>query len=51
MFRTLQVVVWLSAPERLDLGIPSRGFLWATFLGTLVIGLVRFVAERVVRAD
>ena len=32
----LQLVVWLSAPERLDLGLTSTGFFWATFLGALV---------------
>ncbi len=47
----LQLVIWLSAPERLDLGITSTGFFWATFLGALVISVVRFIAERVVNAD
>ncbi len=42
----LQLVIWLSAPERLDLGITSTGFFWATFLGALVISVVRFIAER-----
>ena len=43
----LQLVVWLSAPERLDLGLTSTGFFWATFLGALVISLVRWVLEAV----
>jgi putative membrane protein len=47
----LQLVLWLSEPERLDLGITSTGFFWATFLGALVISLVRFVAERLVKVD
>lgn len=47
----LQLVIWLSAPERLDLGISSTGFFWATFLGALLISAVRFVAERVLRVD
>jgi putative membrane protein len=47
----LQLVVWLAAPDRLDLGITSTGFFWATFLGALVISAVRFVAERVVNVD
>jgi putative membrane protein len=47
----LQLVIWLSEPERLDLGITSTGFFWATFLGALVISLVRFVAERLVKVD
>lgn len=37
----LQLVVWLVAPERLDLGLTSTGFFWATFLGALVITIVR----------
>ncbi|MFP3913501.1 MAG: phage holin family protein [Actinomycetota bacterium] len=41
----LQIVVWLSAPERLDLGLSSTGFFWATFLGALVISLVRWVLD------
>jgi putative membrane protein len=47
----LQLVIWLSEPERLDLGITSTGFFWATFLGALVISIIRFVAERVVKVD
>jgi len=47
----LQLVIWLSEPERLDLGITSTGFFWATFLGALVISVVRFVVERVVKVD
>lgn len=37
----LQLVVWLVAPERLDLGLTSEGFFWATFLGAIVITVVR----------
>ena len=47
----LQLVIWLSAPERLDLGITSTGFFWATFLGALVISIVRFIAERLFKVD
>ncbi len=47
----LQLVIWLSEPERLDLGISSTGFFWATFLGALVISVVRFIAERVLDVD
>lgn len=47
----LQLVIWLSAPERLDLGITSTGFFWATFLGALVISVVRFIAERIFHVD
>lgn len=41
----LQIVIWLSAPERLDLGLTSTGFFWATFLGALVISVVRWVLD------
>jgi putative membrane protein len=41
----LQLVVWLSASERLDLGLTSTGFFWATFLGALVISLVRWLLD------
>lgn len=41
----LQLVIWLSAPERLDLGLTSTGFFWATFLGALVISIVRWVID------
>lgn len=44
----LQLVVWLAAPERLDLGFTSTGFFWATFLGALVISLVRWVLDLVI---
>jgi putative membrane protein len=47
----LQLVIWLSEPERLDLGITSTGFFWATFLGALVISVVRFIAERIFKVD
>lgn len=41
----LQLVVWLSAPERLDLGLTSSGFFWATFFGALVISVVRWLLD------
>jgi len=44
-------VIWLSEPERLDLGITSTGFFWATFLGALVISIIRFVVERLIKVD
>jgi putative membrane protein len=47
----LQLVIWLSAPERLDLGISSTGFFWATFLGALVISVIRFATEKIARLD
>lgn len=45
----LQLVVWLAAPERLDLGLTSTGFFWATFLGALVISIVRGILELFLR--
>lgn len=45
---TLQLVVWLSDPDRLDLGLTSSGFFWATLLGALVISIVRAVIDKVV---
>lgn len=47
----LQLVIWLAAPERMNLGLTSTGFFWATFLGALVISIVRFGAEKLVRVD
>jgi putative membrane protein len=44
---TLQFVVWLSAPDRLDLGLTSTGFFWATFLGAIVISIVRTVVDAI----
>lgn len=41
----LQLVIWLADPARLDLGLVSTGFFWATFLGALVISVVRAVLD------
>lgn len=46
---TLQLVVWLSSPERLDLGLTSTGFFWATFLGALTISLVELILDRALK--
>lgn len=45
----LQIVVWLAAPERLDLGLTSTGFLWATFLGALTISVVSLILDKVLK--
>lgn len=42
----LQLVVWLSG-DVFELGFSSTGFFWATFLGALVISIVRTVLEKV----
>ncbi|MFV1961362.1 MAG: phage holin family protein [Acidimicrobiia bacterium] len=38
-----QLVVWLSGPSVLDLGLASTGFFWATFWGSVVISVVGWV--------
>ena len=40
---TLQLVVWLSGPSVLDLGLTSTGFFWATFWGSVVVSVVGWV--------
>lgn len=47
----LQLVVWISEPEQLDLGLSSTGFFWATFLGAVVISVVRMILEAVLDDD
>lgn len=39
----LQLVVWLSGPDVLDLGLTSTGFFWATFLGAIVVSVVGWI--------
>jgi hypothetical protein len=39
------LVVWLSEGDRLNLGLTSSGFFWATFLGALVISVVRGILD------
>lgn len=41
----LQIAVWLSG--QFELGLSSTGFWWATFLGALVISVVRTILEKV----
>jgi putative membrane protein len=43
----LQLVVWLSSADMLNLGLTSTGFFWATFLGALVISLVRMILDAI----
>jgi putative membrane protein len=45
----LQIVVWLSAPERMDLHLTSTGFFWATFLGALTISVVRLILDKALK--
>lgn len=42
---TLQAVVWVSHPDRLDLGLTSSGFFWATFFGAVVVSIGRWLIE------
>ncbi len=43
----LQLVIWMSSPDRLDLGLASTGFFWATFVGAVVVSVVRMVLDRI----
>lgn len=43
----LQLVVWLSSEDMLNLGLTSTGFFWATFLGALVVSLVRMILDAI----
>ena len=43
----LQLVIWASAPDRLDLGLSSTGFFWATFIGAVVVSLIRMVLDKI----
>jgi putative membrane protein len=39
----LQLVVWLSGPSMMDLGLASTGFFWATFLGAIVLSIATWL--------
>ena len=41
------LVIWLAAPDRLDLGLTSTG-LWSTFLGALIVSITSWVASAAV---
>jgi putative membrane protein len=47
----LSLTVWLADPNRLDLGLTSDGFFWATFLGALVISIVQAIVNTFVDTD
>lgn len=36
----LQLAVWISGPDVLDLGLMSDGFFWTTFLASIVVSIV-----------
>jgi putative membrane protein len=36
----LQLAVWLSGPDMLDLGLTSEGFFWTTFWASIVVSVV-----------
>lgn len=40
----LQIALWLSG--QFELGLTSTGFWWATFLGALVVSIVRMVLDK-----
>lgn len=39
----LQLAVWLSGPDVLDLGLTSDGFFWDTFLASIVVSIVGWI--------
>lgn len=39
----LQLAVWLSGPDVLDLGLTSDGFFWTTFLASIVVSVVGWI--------
>lgn len=41
------LVIWLAAPERLDLGLTSTGF-WATFFGAVIVSIASWVASKAI---
>jgi putative membrane protein len=41
------LVIWLAAPDRLDLGLTSTGF-WATFFGALIVSIASWIASAAV---
>jgi putative membrane protein len=44
----LQLVVWMSGPDVLDLGLSSTGFFWATFWGSIVVSLAGWAISTIV---
>ena len=44
----LQLVIWLSGPSVMDLGLTSTGFFWATFWASVVISVVGWVLGLVI---
>lgn len=47
----LQLVVWLSGPDVLDLGLVSDGFFWSTFWASIVVSVVGWLIGIVVPDD
>ena len=39
----LQLVVWLSGPDVLDLGLTSEGFFWTTIFASVVVSVVGWI--------
>jgi putative membrane protein len=44
----LQLVVWMSGPDVLDLGLSSTGFFWATFWGSIVVSVAGWAISTIV---
>lgn len=47
----LQLAVWLSGPDVLDLGLTSEGFFWTTFLASIVVSVVGWLIGIVLPDD
>lgn len=47
----LQLSVWLSGPDVLDLGLTSDGFFWTTFLASIVVSVVGWIIGALIPDD
>ena len=46
----LAIVVFLAAPDRLDLGLTSTGF-WATFFGAVIVSIVSWITSSAIAEE
>ena len=47
----LQLVVWISGPDLLDLGLTSDGFFWSTFLASIIVSVAGWVIGLLIPDD
>ena len=47
----LQLAVWISGPDVLDLGLTSTGFWWTTFWASIVISIVGWLIGLILPDD